>query len=92
VAASKTIAEESKKFVMVNAEDKEEPHEDATYNGDGGYVPRLFFLTPDGQLTGVYNEGGNAAYKYYYVTTDQILAAMGRALSAGAARASQQEL
>jgi len=81
-AASKEIAEESKKFVMVNAEDEEEPHADATYNVDGGYIPRLFFLTPDGQLTSVYNEAGNAAYKYYYFTPDQILAAMSRALAA----------
>jgi protein-disulfide reductase (glutathione) len=87
-AGSQELAEESKKFIMVNAEDEEEPHDDATYNVDGGYIPRLFFLTPNGERTEVFNEAGNAAYKYYYWTTDQILAAMSRALSAGGASAS----
>jgi len=81
MSSSKELAELSDQFLMVNAEDDEDPHRNPIYNIDGGYVPRLFFLGPDGHPTPVFNEAGQASYKYFYYTAEQILASMKRALS-----------
>ena len=43
LAKHKTFAELSKKFVMVNTEDNDEPKGDQ-FDVDGKYVPRIFFL------------------------------------------------
>ena len=43
LAKHKTFAELSKKFVMVNTEDDDEPKGDQ-FDVDGKYVPRIFFL------------------------------------------------
>ena len=43
LAKHKTFAELSKKFVMVNTEDGDEPKGDQ-FDVDGKYVPRIFFL------------------------------------------------
>ena len=48
LAKHKTFAELSKKFVMVNTEDNDEPKGDQ-FDVDGKYVPRIFFL---GENTG----------------------------------------
>ena len=43
LAKHKTFAELSKKFVMVNTEDDDEP-KGHQFDEDGKYVPRIFFL------------------------------------------------
>jgi len=66
-AEDKDIERLSKNFIMVNAEDDEEPHTNIKFAIDGAYIPRIFFLSPDGKvLTDVYNRGGNPQYKYFY--------------------------
>ena len=43
--------------------DDDEPGEDI-YKPDGGYIPRVLFINPDGSvMDDVINEGGNAKYK-----------------------------
>jgi len=60
---SKELAEMSKKFVMVNVMDDQEPQDDL-YKPDGGYIPRVLFFDSKGDLLkDVINETGNAKYK-----------------------------
>jgi len=73
---SQKIAKLSPKFVMVNTMDDDEPPGDV-YKPDGGYVPRLFFFDPEGDLLGdVVNENGNPEYKYYYYDEVSIVTSM----------------
>jgi protein-disulfide reductase (glutathione) len=61
-AASTDIAELSNNFVMVNTLDDDEPAE-AAFKPDGGYIPRVLFLNPAGEvLTEVQNKQGNPKY------------------------------
>jgi len=73
---SKEFAEFSKNFVMVNVEDEEEPN-DKSYAPDGGYIPRILFMKPNGEIIKkVINAGGNASYKYYYSNAQDIMTSM----------------
>jgi len=75
---SKEIAELSKKFVMVNTLDDEEPEGDA-YTPDGGYIPRLLFFEPNGELlSDIVNEGGNPKYKFYYHDAETVAKSMSK--------------
>ena len=66
----------SDNFVMINLGDDREPTS-AKFKPDGGYIPRIFFLQPDGSLlTDVINEKGNPKYKYFYHSTESVLASM----------------
>ncbi|PFX15653.1 UDP-N-acetylglucosamine transporter [Stylophora pistillata] len=65
-AESKEIEELSKKFVMINVEDDEEPR-DSKFQIDGAYIPRIFILDSYGHVQkDIYNKKGNPSYKYYY--------------------------
>ncbi|XP_046388732.1 thioredoxin domain-containing protein 12-like [Ischnura elegans] len=75
-AASIGIKALSSKFVMVNTMDSEEPA-DKIYAPDGGYIPRILFLSPDGEvLEDITNEEGNPSYKYYYFNVNDIISSM----------------
>ena len=80
VASNEDVAELSKQFIMVNAEDDEEP-EGEEFSPDGGYIPRILFLASNGEVKpDVHNEGGNPKYKYYYSNANQVADAMKSAL------------
>ncbi|CAP32745.2 Protein CBG14099 [Caenorhabditis briggsae] len=69
----------SRKFVMVNVEDDEEP-EDPKYAPDGGYIPRILFLDTDGNPLKTNNEQKYKNNKYFYPLPAQIIDGMERAL------------
>ena len=62
---------------MVNTEDDEEPWEEK-YQPDGKYIPRLLFITPEGELIPeIQNELKEFEnYKYYYANPGHIMDAM----------------
>ncbi|ODN04447.1 Thioredoxin domain-containing protein 12 [Orchesella cincta] len=73
---SQKIAKLSKEFIMVNTMDEDEPPMDI-YKPDGGYVPRILFFDPEGELLkDVINEEGNPEYKYYYYDELSIVGSM----------------
>jgi len=79
--ASEEIAELSKKFVMVNTMDDDEPEGDV-YQPDGSYIPRFLFFDPNGDLMkDIIHEGGNPEYKYYYNDPPSITRSMKKVLS-----------
>ena len=49
--------------------------------GQRSYIPRIFFLDPQGQvLDQVYNSKGNPSYKYFYFNVDTVLSSMRQVL------------
>merc|ERR1711879_308730 len=81
VAESASFAELAKNFVMVSAEDDESPHEDPTFQIDGGYIPRVFFTGSDASpVASLYNEDGNDKSRYFYPHVSQLEQSMQRAV------------
>ena len=74
-STSQQIEELSRNFVMVNVPtDEFDPKE---LDVDGGYVPRILFLDPEGKvLEDVHNPGGNPDYKYFYYDESSVLQSM----------------
>ena len=81
LAENLDFEELSQKFSMVNAGEDNELHNNADLSVDGSYIPRIFFLDPQGQvLDQVYNSKGNPSYKYFYFNVDTVLSSMRQVL------------
>ena len=77
-AASTDIVSESSNFVVVNVLDDEEPS-DSSFAPDGGYIPRILFLTPQGAVINegyAQNHGAAEQYKYFHSDPSPIIATM----------------
>jgi thiol:disulfide interchange protein len=74
------IVTASKQFVMIRANSDEASDFADRYAPDGGYIPRTFFLKPDGSLLSEVR-ASDGQYKYFYDEKDPapLLAAMDRA-------------
>ncbi|XP_074641820.1 thioredoxin domain-containing protein 12-like [Tubulanus polymorphus] len=84
-AQSKEIEKLSKNFVMVNTLDDAEP-DDSKYSPDGGYIPRILFQDSEGNVNkNLYNQAGNAEYKFYYYDPEDIGTTMKAAIKIYAA-------
>ncbi|XP_065071390.1 uncharacterized protein LOC135696049 [Rhopilema esculentum] len=81
IRQSKELAELSKKFVMINCLDDEEPT-DAQFDIDGAYIPRIFFLDSNGIVEpSLKNEREDfKKVQYAYSDGDQIASKMIKAL------------
>jgi len=66
---------------MVNLGDNDEP-KDEKFRPDGGYIPRIFFLHPEGRvLTDIINKEGSPKFKYFYADTESLIDSMDEVLS-----------
>ena len=75
------VKELSEKFVMVNLGDNDEP-KDEQFKPDGSYIPRIFFVHPNGKvMQNIINKDGNPKYKYFYVDTEALVDSMDEVLS-----------
>lgn len=81
VFSDSAVVEKSKSFVMVRLDKDKNPELSKTYSPDGEYIPRTYFLSPDGQLDPGLTEE-RPQYKYFYGEKDpkSLLAGMDRAL------------
>lgn len=77
------VTEASKQFVMIKANSDEAEDFAWKYAPDGGYIPRTFFLKPDGSILADIR-ASDGQYKYFYDEKDPapLLAAMDRAKKA----------
>ena len=63
------IVEKSKSFVMIRLNKDENGPVSAKYAPDGEYIPRTYFLAPDGTLKAEITEQ-RPSYKYFYDERD----------------------
>ncbi len=82
VFSDPSVVEKAKSFVMIKLDKDKNNEISAKYKPDGEYIPRTFFLSPDGKL----DEGLTAdrpQYKYFYAENDPsaIVGGMDRALA-----------
>ena len=59
------VVEQSKQFVMIRLDKDKNPELSAKYAPDGEYIPRTFFLSPDGTLDPEIHAPRDQ-YKYFY--------------------------
>lgn len=78
------VVEQSRHFVMIRVDIDQRVDVSIKYRPDGHYVPRTFFLSPDGVLDPslIAEENKGQKYTYFYDESDavSILAGMNRAL------------
>ena len=71
----------SLQFSMVSANEDDPLHSDSQFDLDGSYIPRVFFLNPNGEiLTDIQNPKGNPNYKYYHYNAQTVMDAMNKVL------------
>ena len=88
VAGVDEIKRLSKKFVLANVEDEEEPNEEQ-YKPDGDYIPRIFFADSFGQVDPeIYNTLGSDEYKYFYGDGRKVIEGMKAAIQKFSVQAS----
>jgi thiol-disulfide isomerase/thioredoxin len=75
------LVEVSKRFIMIRVERDGNRELSAEYDVDGDYIPRTFFLQPNGELMKELRKGGSE-YRYFLdeYEADELLAMMDRAL------------
>lgn len=76
------VVEKSKSFVMIKLDKDQNKEISAKYKPDGEYIPRTYFLSPDGKLDEELSEN-RPQFKYFYNENDpsSILGGMDRALA-----------
>jgi thiol:disulfide interchange protein len=80
IFADPRIAERAKSFVMIRADADKEEALATRYAPDGGYIPRTFFLKPDGTLLAdIRANTGKFGYFFDENRAEPLLAAMERA-------------
>jgi len=75
----KELIELSRRFIMSNVEDDDEP-EDEVYAPDGRYIPRLFFLDKHGDPLSVDNKKNYPSNAYYFPQEPDVIRGMKEAL------------
>jgi thioredoxin-like negative regulator of GroEL len=58
------VVEAAKNFVAVRVDEDREPEVAARFRLDGAYVPRTYFLAPDGSVEDV--QAANPRFRYFY--------------------------
>ena len=76
------VVKKAGSFVMIRLDKDKNQEISKQYNPDGEYIPRTYFLAPDGQLDSSLSEA-RPQYKYFYSEKDpaSILAGMDLALA-----------
>jgi len=76
------VVEKSRQFVMVRVDKDKEPEISRQHAPDGEYIPRTYFLSPDGVLDPAL-DAKRDKYRYFYNESDptEVLAGMDAALA-----------
>ena len=82
VFSDPAVVKKSGSFVMIRLDKDKNQEISKQYSPDGEYIPRTYFLAPDGQLDASLSET-RPQYKYFYSEKDpaSILGGMDRALA-----------
>ena len=70
------VVERAKGFVMIRANADDEQALAAKFTKDGGYIPRTFFLAPDGTLSDIHAPRPRYVYFYDEHNAGPLLASM----------------